>query len=166
MGKIGKYNRTTKILQPMLLTILMEDTITTLCQLHPLSLEHVPPLIFVRQFWWNKLSFILSFLFHERLYCYYIYFTTLTCTSTIITLEPCALNAELIALSWWDLIKCPYFADTTERGDWGRHKAQRKGYFPDNSYILKSFHIKLVPGDSKGKISGQVHEVEWQTNIG
>jgi len=43
-------------------------------------------------------------------------FTALTCTSTIITLEPCALNA----FSYPDLIKFPYFADTTERGDRGQ----------------------------------------------
>jgi hypothetical protein len=46
----------------------------------------------------GKLSFILSFLFLERLHCCYIYiFTAPTCTTTIITLEPCALNAELSA---------------------------------------------------------------------
>jgi hypothetical protein len=27
----------------------------------------------------------------------------------------------------WDLIKCPYFADTTERGDKGWNEAQRQG---------------------------------------
>jgi len=37
----------------------------------------------------------------------------LTCTTTIITLEPDALNAELQHF-------IPYFADTTERGDRGR----------------------------------------------
>jgi hypothetical protein len=39
----------------------------------------------------GKLSFILSSLSPERLH--YI-FTALTCTTTIITLEHCALNAE------------------------------------------------------------------------
>jgi hypothetical protein len=43
----------------------------------------------------GKLSFILSFLFPERLHCCYIYiFTAPTYATTIITLEPCALNAE------------------------------------------------------------------------
>jgi len=42
----------------------------------------------------GRLRFILSFLFSERLYCCYIYFTAPTCTITIVTLEPCALNAE------------------------------------------------------------------------
>jgi hypothetical protein len=27
----------------------------------------------------------------------------------------------------WDLITCPYFADTTERGDKGWNEAQRQG---------------------------------------
>jgi hypothetical protein len=42
----------------------------------------------------GKLSFVLSFLFPERLHCRYYIFTAPTCTTTIITLEPCALNVE------------------------------------------------------------------------
>jgi hypothetical protein len=43
----------------------------------------------------GKLSFILSFLFLERLHCCYVYiFTAPTCTTTIISLEPGASNAE------------------------------------------------------------------------
>jgi hypothetical protein len=48
-------------------------------------------------------------------------------------LEACALNAEFqhFVLSWsisyWDLIKCPYFADTTERVNRGWKEAQRQG---------------------------------------
>ncbi len=44
----------------------------------------------------GKLSFILCFLFPDRLHCTaatYI-FTAPTCTTTIITLKPCSLNAE------------------------------------------------------------------------
>jgi hypothetical protein len=44
----------------------------------------------------GKLIFILSFLFPERLHftvATYI-FTAPTCTTIVITLEPCALNAE------------------------------------------------------------------------
>ncbi len=52
----------------------------------------------------GKLSFILSFLFSERLHCCYI-----------------------CCISYWDLIKCPYFADTTERRDRGWKESQRKG---------------------------------------
>jgi hypothetical protein len=42
----------------------------------------------------------------------------LTHTTTITILLPCALIA-LIAFKKTDLIKCLYFADTTERGDRG-----------------------------------------------
>ncbi len=54
-----------------------------------------PKLVFPPNFG-GKLSFILSILFPERLHCSaatYI-FTAHACTSTIISLEPCALNAE------------------------------------------------------------------------
>ncbi len=42
---------------------------------------------------------------------------------TIIILEPCALNAEYQHF----IVKFPYFADTTERGDRGWKEAQRQG---------------------------------------
>jgi hypothetical protein len=60
-------------------------------------------------------------------------FITLTCTTTIISLEPCALDAEFqhlvlsCSISYWDLIKCPYFDDTTERAYRGWKQAQRQG---------------------------------------
>ncbi len=48
-------------------------------------------------------------------------FTAPTCTTNIITLEACALNAEFQHfIPNPDLIKFPYFADTIERGDKGR----------------------------------------------
>jgi hypothetical protein len=40
------------------------------------------------------------------------------------------------SISYWDLLKCLYFADTTERGDRGWKDAQRQGYFRDNSNRL------------------------------
>jgi hypothetical protein len=43
-------------------------------------------------------------------------FSAPTCTTTIIILEPCALNAEFEHFIP-RLIKFPYFTDTTERGD-------------------------------------------------
>jgi len=97
----------------------------------------------------GKLSFIPSFLFPERLHCCYIYFPCSTSTTTILSLETCASNAEFehfvlrCSISYWDLIKCPYFADTTERGDGGLkggpNTGWRQGYFKDNSIIKKSF---------------------------
>jgi hypothetical protein len=61
-----------------------------------------------------------------------IYFSTApTCTTTISTLEPCALNAEFqhFVLSCnISLKKCAYFADTTERWDrrWKEAQSQVK----------------------------------------
>ncbi len=61
----------------------------------------------------GKLSFIPSFRFPERLHCCYIYFHYApTYTTTIITLEPCALNAEF---QHFILKIFHYFADITER---------------------------------------------------
>jgi hypothetical protein len=45
-------------------------------------------------------------------------FTAPTCTATMITLQPFALNEP-------DLIKFSYFADTTEREVWEWKEAQR-----------------------------------------
>ncbi len=39
------------------------------------------------------------------------------------------------SISYWDLIKFPYFADTIERGDRGWKHAQRQGDFADNSNV-------------------------------
>ncbi len=79
----------------------------------------------------NWVSSCLSF--PACLHCCYIYFTALNCTTTIISLEPCALNAEFehfilsCSNSSWDLMKCLYFSDTTERGDRGWKGTQRQG---------------------------------------
>ncbi len=54
------------------------------------------------------------------------------CTTTIITLEPCALNAEFQNFIL-GFNKLPYIADTTERVDRRRKDAQRQGDFRDNS---------------------------------
>jgi hypothetical protein len=78
----------------------------------------------------NWVSSCLSFFPSSSTAATYI-FTALSCTSTIISLEPYALNAEFqhfvlsCSISYWDLIKCPYFADTTERGDRGWKEAER-----------------------------------------
>ncbi len=92
-------------------------------------------------------NFILCFFFPERLHCSsaavtYI-FTVPTCTTIIITLEPCALG---FGIPFWDLIKFPYFADTTQSGNRGWKQAQglrrgwRQGDFTDVWVnILESF---------------------------
>jgi len=48
-------------------------------------------------------------------------FTAPTSRTTIISLEPCALNAEFQHFIL-DFIKFPYFLDTTERGDRGERE--------------------------------------------
>jgi hypothetical protein len=40
------------------------------------------------------------------------------------------------SISYWDLTKFPYFADTTERGD--------KGDFIDNSTLYKTYHFFIM----------------------
>jgi hypothetical protein len=65
------------------------------------------------------------------LHCY-IYFPCSTCTTPIITLEPCTLNAEFQNFIL-GFNKLPFFADTTERRDRRRKEAQRQGDFTDNS---------------------------------
>jgi len=42
----------------------------------------------------DKLSVILSFLSLERLHCCYKYFHCFSCTTTTVSVKPCALNAE------------------------------------------------------------------------
>jgi len=81
----------------------------------------------------NWVSSCLSFFLSASTAPTYI-FTALTCTTTIISLEPCALNAEFQhfvlrwSISYWDLIKCSYFADTTERGDRGVKGGPKTGW--------------------------------------
>jgi hypothetical protein len=80
----------------------------------------------------NWVSSCLSFFLSASTAATYI-FTSLSYTTTIISLVPRALNAEFqhfilsCSISYWDLIKYPYFADTTERGDRGWKEAQRQG---------------------------------------
>jgi len=79
----------------------------------------------------NWVSSCLSFFLSSSTAATYI-FTVLICKTIIISLEPCALNAESqhfvlsCRISHWDLIKCPCFADTTERGDWGERRPKHR----------------------------------------
>jgi hypothetical protein len=80
----------------------------------------------------NWVSACLSFFLSASTAATYI-FTAPNCTTTIINLESCALNAEYqhfipsCSISCWDLLKCLYFVDTTETGDRGWNEAQRQG---------------------------------------
>jgi hypothetical protein len=55
-------------------------------------------------------------------------------------------------LSYWDLIKFPYFADITESGDRGwKHAQRRLGHFTDNSnreQKNKIIHLLILAQDS------------------
>ncbi len=63
----------------------------------------------------GKLSFILCFLLPERLHCCYIYFHS----SYLYNYYNYSQTLCIKCISYPDLIKFPYFADTTERGDRG-----------------------------------------------
>ncbi len=74
-----------------------------------------------------------SFFFPDRLHwCYIDFHYSYLYISTIIPLEPCALNAGIqrfvlsFSISYWDLIKFTNIADTTKRGVRGWKEAQRK----------------------------------------
>jgi hypothetical protein len=54
------------------------------------------------------------------------------CKVTIISLEPCALNADFHSISFPDLVKFPYFMGTPERRGLGWKEAQRQGDFTNN----------------------------------
>jgi hypothetical protein len=60
----------------------------------------------------------------------------------MIPLESPALNAEIqhfvlsFSVSYWDLIKFPYFTDISKRGVRGWKEAQRQGDFADFSNTL------------------------------
>ncbi len=95
-------------------------------------------------FWWFLEFHPVFHFFPERLHCCYIDFIAPTRTATIIPLEPCALNAEIqhfvlsFSISYWDLIKFPYFVVTTKRGVRGWKEAQRQN---ENRVILWILHI-------------------------
>ncbi len=63
-------------------------------------------------------------------------FTAPTCTTTIISLEPCALNAEFQHFIP-RVDNFPYFVDTTERGDAKAKEigGEMEGDFTDNCNV-------------------------------
>ncbi len=69
----------------------------------------------------------------------FFFLSASTAITTIISLQPCALNAEFQHF----LIKFPYLADTTERGVRGWKQAQRQGDFTDNSIDHNKFRLKV-----------------------
>ncbi len=102
------------------------------------------------------LSFTLSFFFPDCLHCCYIdcccYIDFHCSYSYYNSLEPCPLNAEFqhfvlsFSISYWDLIKFPYFTDTTKRAVRGWKEAQRQGEDKVTlriSLIYQIFDIKV-----------------------
>ncbi len=70
----------------------------------------------------------------------HIIFIAPNCRTTIISLEPCALNAGVFSIS--------YFADTTESGYRGvkggtKTRGWRQGYFTDITLLYKKIFLKL-----------------------
>ncbi len=49
------------------------------------------------------------------------------------------------SISYWELIKFPYFVETTERGDKGWKQAQRQGDFTDNFIKQETSWERLEP---------------------
>jgi hypothetical protein len=89
----------------------------------------------------NWVSSCLSF-FPEHLHCCYIYFSLLPTKYNYnkYSLEPCALNAEFLNfVLYWDFIKFPYFADTTEKKGYAVKPGPKTGWrqcdFTDNSSV-------------------------------
>jgi hypothetical protein len=71
----------------------------------------------------RKLSFILCFIFPERLYCCYIYFHC----SYLYNYYSYSRTLCIKCISYPDQIKFPYFADTTETGDRGAKAEEMVG---------------------------------------
>jgi hypothetical protein len=79
----------------------------------------------------------LSFMFHP-VFSFFLsastastYISTApTCTTTIITLKLCALNAEFQHFILIFFLKIPYFADTTEREDRGESRPKERVTLP------------------------------------
>jgi len=73
----------------------------------------------------NWISSCLSLFLNASIIATYI-FTTFTCTTTIISLKHCALMLNF-NISYWELVKCPYFVNTTKRNDRWWKEAQIQG---------------------------------------
>jgi hypothetical protein len=90
-----------------------------------------PKLVFPPIWVINRVSSCISLFLSVYTAVTYI-FTTPTCTTTVITLEPCALNAEfqhfILKFNNFITLQIPL-----REGDRGWKQAQRQGDFTDNS---------------------------------
>jgi hypothetical protein len=95
--------------------------------------QHLPEMI------WAQIVFLLSlhhsddfgwgFFVKEQWSAVTYIFTAPTCTTIIITLEPCALNDEFRHVSYWDLTKFLYFVNEYhwKEGIWGETRTKDRG---------------------------------------
>jgi hypothetical protein len=73
--------------------------------------------------------------FLEPLRCCYIYFHCSYLYNYDSYSRTLCIKCLSFSISYWDLIKIPYFADTLKRGDRAWKQAQRQGDFTDNSIV-------------------------------
>jgi hypothetical protein len=91
--------------------------------------------------------FILAFIFPERVhYCCIYIFTAPTCTTTIITLKPCALNAKfqyfILRFNKISLL-CGCHWKRGEGAKAGPKTGRREGHFMDNSNTCPEFQTPI-----------------------
>jgi len=117
----------------------------------------------------NWVSSCLSFFLSASIAATYT-LTATTCTTNINSLDPCALNAEFqhfvpsYSISYCDLIKCLYFADTTERGDRGWKEAQRLGEdrVTLRRTLLSYMNIWIIEGSTMApKLQSLIEKYGW-----
>jgi hypothetical protein len=113
----------------------------------------------------NCVSSCLSFFLRASTAATYT-FTATTCTTAIISLDPCALNAEFqhfvlsYSISYCDLIKCPYFADTTERGDrGGERRPKDRVTLPIT--LLSYMNIWIIEGSTTAPQTSKLDREVW-----
>jgi hypothetical protein len=102
----------------------------------------------IKFLWQAKFHPVFHFCWPERLQCcLHILFTDSTCTIIIISLEPC------FNISYPDLIKFPYFIDTTERvvRAWKYTQRQGKGWVTLRIFPLM-YHSFYALASSRGQI--------------
>jgi hypothetical protein len=106
----------------------------------------------------------------------FLWFPEFHPVATIIPLEPCALNAEF-SISYWDLIKFPYFVVTTERGVRGWKEAQRQGedrvtlrislmYIPEETQHFFSFCWRIFANFESKKSDFVLNKGFLKSNLG
>ncbi len=106
----------------------------------------------------------LSFLFPEPLHCCYIYFHCSYMYNYYNYLDLYELNAEfqhfIPTFLKNSLLKIPYFADPTQRGNRESKEAQRQG--EDRMTLRKTFSVQLGLGFRLGSPTQSLIQLELQ----